>query len=134
LPQQANAARNRSFDHDVVQMRPPNSLRPSMLKFSLNHGAAIEETNTAKRIGVAFGDFDAKVAQGFNAIRQKALAARFVDGRNRAIRHDHTQALTACRDRGCEASRSTSRDEHIPRLGKLERHKSLNTTIEMRYL
>jgi hypothetical protein len=129
LPQHPNAALHRSFDHDAMQMRSPNSIGRSAGKFSLRGCAFADETNAAKGIGFALGDLDAEIAKSPDSIGQEALAARFVDGRKRTIRHDHAEAVTASRERRRQASRPTSGDKHIPRLGEFERHRSPHATI-----
>lgn len=133
LPQHANTTPRRSFDHHAVQMCPPHSIGRSPRKFSLGLCPAADETNAAEGIGFARRNLDAEVAQSFDSIRQKALAARLVDRRKRAIRYDHAQAATARRDRSRQAGWPTSGDKHIPRLGERERHKAIHVSIEMRY-
>src|SRR5208282_684569 len=124
LPQHANSARRRVIQQDSMQMGSPDSIRRSARKLSFGFSAGAHETNAAEWIRFAVENRDAEVAESLDSFRHQSFAAGLVDGRNRAVRHDHAQTVATRRDGRRQARWSATGYEDIPRIWGTASHNS----------
>jgi hypothetical protein len=113
LPAQIHSARGCMIDQNPMQYGASNSIRNALWKDSLNFLRAANKANAMERKDFANWNFNAQCPQGIEPVRHQSLAARFVDRRNRAIRHRHAQAAAACRNSGGQPGGTASGNKNI---------------------
>ena len=84
-----------------------------MREIRLHFMVAVNETNAAKLRCLPGSYRDAKLAQRCQAVGHDALAARFVDGRLRAVHDGDVKTRLSSCDSGRQSSWSSACDEHL---------------------
>jgi hypothetical protein len=96
-----------------MQHGAANAIRNTLWKDRLSFLRAANKANATERKDFANWNFNAQRAQGIEPVGHQAFAARFVDRRNRAIRHRHAQAAAARGNRRRQAGGTASGDKNI---------------------
>jgi hypothetical protein len=113
LPAKRNASRAGLLDQLLVQHGPPHAYALTGGKVRLDFCPVSEKANPAEGVTLTLIHFNTQAAERSERVGHESFAARFVDGRLRAIRNNHVESLLAQRNRRGKTSWTSANDKHI---------------------
>src|ERR1700675_4409064 len=107
-------------------MRTPNPIGRSTRERGFRHGAVVHKPDATENVTLMFRNRDAKILQGFDAIRHESFTARLIDWRNSTVYYQYAQTVAASGNGRSQTGRSTANYKYIPRLFKVAQHAFLS--------
>src|SRR5580693_602897 len=113
VPQQRHAAALRALHHSLMQNLPAYSEAVLVRKTSAHRRTIILKLNSVKRASVRLAQFNSKLIERRQRIRQEPFSAGFGNWGFRAVRNDHSKTLLACCNRGGKPGWTSTDNKHI---------------------
>ena len=110
---QRRAYLRRPVDQQLMQNCAPNSVACPVREIRLHLSVAVRETNAAKWRCLPGTYTNAQLAKRCQAIRHDAFAARFVDGRLRAVNDGDSKTRLSSRNGRRQSGGTPAGNEHF---------------------